>query len=39
MLEFQNLTKSFKARDAVSDISLTIRDGQMVGVIGPSGAG
>lgn len=39
MLKIEHLTKSFKGRDAVSDISLSIPQGQMVGVIGRSGAG
>lgn len=39
MLKIDNLTKSFASRNAVSDISLTIPQGQMVGVIGRSGAG
>ena len=39
MLKIDHLTKSFATRNAVSDISLTIPQGQMVGVIGRSGAG
>lgn len=39
MLTIQHLTKSFATRNAVSDISLTIPQGQMVGIIGRSGAG
>lgn len=38
-LTTEHLTKSFATRNAVSDISLTIPQGQMVGVIGRSGAG
>lgn len=39
MLEFKNLTKEFTGKRAVQDITLTIPQGQMVGVIGRSGAG
>lgn len=39
MLEFRNLTKEFTGKRAVQDITLTIPQGQMVGVIGRSGAG
>lgn len=39
MLTTDRLTKTFKGRNAVSAISLTIPQGQMVGVIGRSGAG
>jgi phosphonate transport system ATP-binding protein len=39
MLEFRNLTKEFKTKRAVQGITLTIPQGQMVGVIGRSGAG
>jgi phosphonate transport system ATP-binding protein len=39
MLSTTKLTKTFKGRDAVSAISLSIPQGQMVGVIGRSGAG
>ncbi|MBU8543231.1 MULTISPECIES: phosphonate ABC transporter ATP-binding protein [Roseomonadaceae] len=39
MLELRGLTRRFGAVTAVNDVSLTIPDGQMVGVIGRSGAG
>ena len=39
MLTTEHLPKSFATRNAVSDMSLTIPQGQMVGVIGRSGAG
>lgn len=39
MLEFRKLTKEFTGKRAVQDISLTVPNGQMVGVIGRSGAG
>ncbi|MGK9235626.1 phosphonate ABC transporter ATP-binding protein [Inquilinus limosus] len=38
-LVIEGLTKSFRAVNAVDDVSLTIAPGQMVGVIGRSGAG
>ncbi|MEO0621427.1 MAG: phosphonate ABC transporter ATP-binding protein [Pseudomonadota bacterium] len=39
MLEFKNLTKTFGALAAISDVSFKIERPQMVGVIGRSGAG
>jgi phosphonate transport system ATP-binding protein len=39
MLEFKSLTKEFTGKRAVQDITLSIPQGQMVGVIGRSGAG
>jgi phosphonate transport system ATP-binding protein len=39
MLEIQNLTRRFGARNAVDGVSLSIPGGQMVGIIGRSGAG
>lgn len=39
MLEFQKLTKKFGDSTAVQELSLSIPNGQMVGVIGRSGAG
>lgn len=39
MLEFRELTKRFKDKIAVDGVTLTIPQGQMVGVIGRSGAG
>ncbi|WP_439530582.1 phosphonate ABC transporter ATP-binding protein [Pannonibacter sp.] len=39
MLEFSGLTKAFGNHKAVNNITLTIPQGQMVGVIGRSGAG
>ena len=38
-LVIEGLTKSFRAVNAVDDVSLSIAPGQMVGVIGRSGAG
>lgn len=39
MLEFENVTKRFGATTAVDSVTLSIPQGQMVGVIGRSGAG
>jgi phosphonate transport system ATP-binding protein len=39
MLEIQNLTRRFGARAAVDGVTLSVPDGQMVGIIGRSGAG
>ncbi|MEM6712790.1 MAG: phosphonate ABC transporter ATP-binding protein [Pseudomonadota bacterium] len=39
MLEINGLSKHFTATKAVDDVSLSIPDGQMVGIIGRSGAG
>lgn len=39
MLEIKGLSKHFTATKAVDDVTLSIPDGQMVGIIGRSGAG
>jgi phosphonate transport system ATP-binding protein len=39
MLEFINVTRQFGTKAAVSGVTLAIPDGQMVGIIGRSGAG
>ena len=43
MIEIKNLTKTFKTSvgdvEALKDISLTINDGEIYGIIGMSGAG
>ena len=39
MIEFQHETKSFKDNKVLSDISLTIEDGELVAIIGSSGCG
>lgn len=38
-LRAQNLAKSFKERRVVEDVSLAIRQGEIVGLLGPNGAG
>lgn len=39
MIEIQNLTKKFDTLTALSDVSATITDGQVFGLIGTNGAG
>ena len=39
ILEIQNLTKYYKDVPALSDLSLKVRKGEFVAVIGRSGAG
>lgn len=39
MIEFQHVSKSFKDNKVLSDISLTIEDGELVAIIGSSGCG
>ena len=39
MIEIQHLSKSFDQVDALRDINLSIRDGEIFGIIGMSGAG
>ena len=39
MVEIQNLVKNYGNKNAVDDISFTIKDGEIVGFLGPNGAG
>ena len=39
MLSAHNLAKNFKGRDVVMDVSIEIRQSQIVGLLGPNGAG
>ena len=39
MLEVKNLSKSFGKLQAVDDVSFTIEDGEIMGMIGQNGAG
>ncbi len=39
MLEIQNLTKSFGRFKALSNLSLTVKDGELFGFVGANGAG
>jgi ABC-2 type transport system ATP-binding protein len=39
LLEVRNLTKRYRSLTAVSDVSFSIRRGQILGLIGPNGSG
>ena len=39
MIEVEHLTKRFPAQVAVSDVSFSVRQGEIVGFLGPNGAG
>ncbi|WP_240420567.1 ABC transporter ATP-binding protein [Paenibacillus periandrae] len=39
VIELQHVTKKFKGKRAVDDISLTIHEGSVVALLGPNGAG
>src|SRR4051812_30874943 len=39
MIEVQNLSKAFGAKQAVNDISFTVQRGEVLGFLGPNGAG
>lgn len=39
MLEVKNLSKSFNGRQILKDISFTLKDGDILTIVGPSGAG
>jgi ABC-2 type transport system ATP-binding protein len=39
MIEVENLTKRFPTQVAVSDVSFSVRQGEIVGFLGPNGAG
>lgn len=39
ILEIQGLSKSFKGLKAVNDVSFTVREGSITGMIGSNGAG
>ena len=39
ILKTENLVKTFKGRRVVDDVSLGIRQGEVVGLLGPNGAG
>lgn len=39
MLEIRNLTKRFGSRTIIDDLSMTVKDNEIVAIVGPSGAG
>ncbi len=39
IVQIDNLTKRYKDKKAIDDVSLQIREGETVGIIGPNGAG
>ena len=39
ILSIRHLSKSYRARKVVSDVSLTVQSGQTTGLLGPNGAG
>jgi branched-chain amino acid transport system ATP-binding protein len=39
ILQFENVTKMFGGLTAVNDVSFTVNDGQILGLIGPNGSG
>lgn len=39
MLELKNITKSFGDRTIINKLSLTVKDGEILSIVGPSGAG
>jgi ABC-2 type transport system ATP-binding protein len=39
MIEVQSLTKKYPTRLAVDDVTFSVRQGEIVGFLGPNGAG
>ena len=39
LLEMNHVKKSFDGQEVIQDISLTVREGEIVSIIGPSGSG
>ena len=39
MLEIKNISKSFYKKEALTDVSITVRKGEVFGLLGPNGAG
>ncbi|MEX2354063.1 MAG: LPS export ABC transporter ATP-binding protein, partial [Gammaproteobacteria bacterium] len=39
ILSAQNLSKSFRRREVVRDVSVNVKEGEIVGLLGPNGAG
>ncbi|MDL1864867.1 ATP-binding cassette domain-containing protein, partial [Betaproteobacteria bacterium PRO5] len=38
-LRAENLKKSYQSRTVVTDVSFSVRSGEVVGLLGPNGAG
>ena len=39
MLEIKNISKSFYKKEALADVTITVRKGEVFGLLGPNGAG
>ena len=39
ILKAQNIVKSFRAKKAVDNVSLEVKQGEIIGLLGPNGAG
>lgn len=39
MLEIKNLTKKFGTKTVIDDLSMTVKDNEIMAIVGPSGAG
>lgn len=39
MLEIKDLTKRFGSRTIIDDLSMTVKDNEIMAIVGPSGAG
>lgn len=39
MLEIKNLTKRFGNKTVIDDLSMTVKDNEIMAIVGPSGAG
>ena len=39
ILTINNLTKIYKGKEAIQNISFTIKKGEVIGLVGPNGAG
>ena len=39
MIQVTNLSKKYGSHVAVSDVSFTVKDGEILGFLGPNGAG
>lgn len=39
MIEVRNISKQFKVHQALHDVSFTVKQGSVTGLIGPNGSG